>query len=306
MDIKRVEWNFPASNGEGDIFARGWLIQNPRALIQIAHGMSEHSARYEDFAAALCSWGYSVVANDHTGHGRSAHGHLGTFALKPGGFDFVVEDLARLFEYAETQSGKSPRILMGHSMGSMLAALYADRYDDITALIMTGCPEKIKMGRLAIRYADSITRRSGYLARSPLLEKLSGSTKGLIGEVLERKELWLTRDIQIVRAYIDDPLCGFDFTASGFGEMLRGFNRVASKDWGKRIPDIPILIAAGGKDTAGGKGKGPKRYTRQLQSTGHTNVTLKIFPDDHHEILNELDRTEVYAYIHNWLDSLSS
>ena len=304
MDIKRVEWGFPASDGEGDIIARGWLIPDPLAIVQIAHGMSEHSGRYDDFAVALCSKGYSVIANDHTGHGLSARGHLGTFAQKPGGFDFAVDDLERLFGYAQTHVGTLPRILMGHSMGSMLAALYADRYDGLSALIMIGTPAPVAFSGLAILYADHVTRRHGYLARSPLIEKLSGSTEGLVGEVLERKELWLTRDIEVVRAFVADPLCGFDFTASGYAEMLRGFRRVASPSWGEHIPDVPVLIAAGGKDTAGGKGKGPKRYARQLQANGHTDVTLKLFPDDHHEILNELDRDDVYAFIFDWLSHL--
>ena len=303
MEIQRVEWSFPATCGESNIFIRGWLTQKPRAIVQIAHGMAEHSGRYDDFAAALCSWGYSVVANDHMGHGRSAHGHLGTFALKPGGFDFVVDDIALAFERAEAQIGALPRVLLGHSMGSMLAALYADRYDDIAALIMTGTPSPVAMSGLAIRYADWLTRRHGYLARSSLLEKLAGSTKGLTGEALERKEMWLTRDIEIVRAFIADPLCGFDFTASGYCEMLRGFRRVASPEWGTHIPDIPALIAAGSKDSVGGKGKGPKRYAAQLRATGHADVTLKLFPDDQHEILNELDRGEVYEFIREWLDS---
>jgi len=302
MEIQRVEWSYPAANGEGDVYSRGWLIPKPRALVQIAHGMAEHSGRYDDFAAALCSWGFSVVANDHIGHGLSAQGHLGTFALKPGGFDFVVEDISRLFEYAEAQTGVLPRVLMGHSMGSMLVALYAERYDDIVALIMTGTPAPVAFGGLAMRYADWITRRRGYLARSRLLEKLAGSSEGITGEALERKELWLTRDIEIVRAFIADPLCGFDLSVSGLSEMLRGFRRVASPDWSKTIPDIPILIAAGGQDSVGGKGKGPEQYARQLKTTWHTDVTLQIYQDSHHEILNELDKADVYAFIRDWLD----
>jgi len=302
MDIKREQWSFPASNGEGDIFMRGWLIEKPRAIVQIAHGMAEHSGRYDDFAAALCGRGYSVIANDHTGHGQSANGNLGTFAQKPGGFDFVVEDIARAYEHAEKQIGELPRVLMGHSMGSMLVALYAERYDDIIALIMTGSPAPVGFSNFAIKIADRKTRRHGYLARSPLLEKMAGSVRGLTGEALERKEMWLTRDMDIVREFIADPLCGFDFTASGFAEMLRGFKRVAAPQWGENIADIPVLIAAGGNDSVGGKGKGPTRYAEQLKGNGHSDVTLKIFQDDHHEILNELDRDEVYKFILDWLD----
>ena len=305
MDIKREEWSFPASNGEGDIFARAWLIDAPTALVQIAHGMAEHSARYDDFAEALCSWGYSVVANDHAGHGQSSQGHLGTFAQKPGGFDFVLDDMAKLYEVAEEKIGKHPRIMMGHSMGSMLAAIYADRHDDIAALIMTGSPAPVAAGGFAIWLTKGIIKRRGYLAPSRFVAKLAGSVEGLTGEALEKKEMWLTRDMEIVRKFIADPLCGFDFTASGFYEMLSGFKLVASPSWGRKIPDIPILIAAGGNDSVGGKGKGPTRYADQLRANGHSNVTLKIYPDDHHEILNELDRDVVYADIRDWLAIVS-
>ena len=181
MDIQRVEWRFPASNGEGDIFARGWLIPEPRAVIQIAHGMSEHSARYDDFAAALCSWGYSVVANDHTGHGLSSQGHLGTFALKDGGFGFVLEDMKRLFEYAGEQTGDFPRILFGHSMGSMLAALYADMHDDIVALVMTGAPAPVPLTGFALWHTKRIVKRRGHLAHSPRIAKMSAIVKGVKG-----------------------------------------------------------------------------------------------------------------------------
>jgi len=105
-----------------------------------------------------------------------------------------------------------------------------------------------------------------------------------------------------VRAYVEDPLCGFDFTASGFYEMLSGFKSVASPEWGKRIPDIPVLIASGTKDAVSGKGKGPELYASKLRATGHSDVTLKMFIDDYHEILNELDRADVYEYIRNWLE----
>lgn len=303
MDIQKVEWSFPASNGEGDIFTRGWLIKDPRALVQIAHGMSEHSARYEEYAALLCEWGFSVVANDHTGHGRSAQGHLGTFAQKPGGFDFVIEDLERCYEYAEEQIGKLPRVLLGHSMGSMLAALYADRHDDIIALIMTGSPAPIAFSGFAIWYAGRIIKRRGYLARSRFLDKMAGSSEGLADEAAERKKAWLTRDIEVVRAYIADPLCGFDFTASGLRDMLCGFREVASPDWGKRIPDIPVLIAAGANDSVGGNGKGPERYARQLQAAGHTDVTLKLFTGGYHEMHNEPDKDVFFEYLREWLDS---
>jgi len=295
-----AQWTFPAANGEGEIFARAWIVQNPAAIVQIAHGMSEYSVRYNEFACFLCLHGFCVVANDHAGHGQSAQGHLGAFAAKAGGFDCSVKDIQRLFVLSEEKIGKFPHILFGHSMGSILAALYAERWGGLSALVMSGTPSSIKHSRIFCFIADIISASRGHLARSALLETLSGSAANLSSEEMERKRVWLSRDIEKIREFNNDPLCGFDYSAGGYSAMLRAYHYIKSKNWGLNIPDIPILIVSGTDDTVSGKGKGAKDYAGQLLRTGHTHVELKLFPECRHEIINECGREEIYAFLCKW------
>ena len=300
MGIKQEEWLFPASNGEGTIFARAWLIEKPAAVVEIAHGMSEHSGRYDEFARFLCLNGFSVIANDHAGHGQSTQGHPGAFAAKAGGFDFSVEDLHRLFLLAEEKIGALPRILFGHSMGSILAALYAERWEGLAALALSGMPSTIKFSRLCSLITGFITSTRGHLAQSALLKRLSGSAASLPPREAERKRQWLTRDSEKIREFSYDPLCGFDYTVGGYAAILSGYNYINSKKWGRGIPNIPILVVAGTDDTASGKGKGPAKYAARLTAQGHTLVELKLFPECRHELINELNRKEIFGYLCDW------
>lgn len=301
MNDTQELWDFRASNGEGAIIARAWIPDSPLAVVQIAHGMSEHSGRYYDFARFLNAQGFAVVANDHAGHGLSLQGHKGAFATKAGGFDYSTNDLHRLFLHAEEHLGTLPRILFGHSMGSMMAALYAERYPGLTALIISGTPYGIPVSRLFQLLAGLIASMQGQLAASRILELLTGSAEKLPVGDAERARTWLTRDNEKVREFCIDPLCGFDYTAGGYHAFIQGYHAITTREWSRGIPDIPILVTGGSDDTASARGKGPRYYAGQLERTGHTQVELKVFDECRHEILNELNRDEVYGFLHNWL-----
>ena len=300
MDIKKEEWRFPATNGEGEIFARAWYPENPTAIIQLAHGMSEHCGRYDEFARFLCGYGLCVVANDHAGHGLSVHSHLGSFSKKGGGFDCAINDLDRLFALAEEKAGALPRILFGHSMGSILAGLYAERFKGLTALVICGTPAAIESSRMFALIAGFITAFRGHSAPSPLLERLTGSIANLPREEAIRERYWLSRDEEVAAAFSEDPLCGFDYTAGGYKTMLKAYHYMYGKKWGRLIPDIPILVTGGAADPKSGNGAGPTGYAEQLKNTGHAHVDLKLFDEMRHEILNELGREEVYEYLAGW------
>ena len=301
-EVRQEAWHYPAANGEGDVFARVWLPSGqPQAVVQIAHGMSEHSGRYDGFARFLSGQGLVVVANDHAGHGQSAQGHLGSFSAKAGGFDDSVKDLHRLFELAEKNCGTLPRILFGQSMGSLMAALYAERYGkDLTALVMSATPSAINFSKVFQLLAAGIAATRGQLARSPLLERLTGSVQGMTEEEKTQARSWLTRDVEKIREFNNDPLCGFDYSAGGYHTMLKAYHHVNAKTWGRQMPDIPILITAGADDPSSGKGAGPARFVEQLTRTGHARVELKLFEDARHELVNELNREEIYACLCSW------
>ena len=302
MEIKKQEWRYPSSNGEGETFARAWLIDDPKALIQIAHGMSEHSGRYDEFARFLCANGFCVVANDHVGHGMSAQGQLGSFSSKAGGFDLAINDLDKLFALAEEKIGVYPRILFGHSMGSILAGLYGERYPGLTALVICGTPAAIESSKMFALIAGFITTFRGHKAPSPLLEKLTGSIRNLPPDEAIKERYWLSRDEEEIKKFTEDPLCGFDYTAGGYATMLKAYHYMYGPKWGRLIPDIPILVTGGGADPKSGDGEGPKGYYEKLKSTGHTKADLIIFPECRHEITNELNRQEVFEVLREWFE----
>ena len=312
MEIQQEQWRFSASNGEGDIFARLWLPENPVAIVQIAHGMSEYSARYDEFARFLAHRGFAVVANDHAGHGQSMQGHLGAFAATAGGFDHSVQDLHCLFLIAEEKinglntrgtpgaSDALPRFLFGHSMGSIMVALYATRWEGLSGLVMCATPAAMKFSHLFRFMAGFVAKTRGYLARSPVLERLTGSLANLPLEEAVRRRAWLTRDVEKIREFSINPLCGFDYTAGGYAAILRGYHRINSKNWSRSVPDIPILITAGADDSSSGSGKEPAKYATRLATTGHNHIDIKLFPECRHEIINELNRQEIFAFLCDW------
>ena len=300
--MERREFYRVSSNGEGQLFSRSWIIDKPWCIVQIAHGMAEHSKRYDDFATRLTDVGCNVYANDHIGHGMSKQGHRGTFAMKKGGFDYVLEDMNSLFKYAEEESGALPKILIGHSMGSILAELYASTYGDIDGLVLSGTVAPNKSVGAAIGIANMHIAMHGFTSVSKILEKLTNSNLESEGDSEISKFSWLSRDMDVVKKYVEDEDCGFSFSASANREMFVGLKRVTKKDWAKKVPKVPVLIISGSEDPAGNKGIAPRYYFEQLEKAGNDNVTMKIYEGAKHEVLNETNNQEVYEDIMIWLE----
>ena len=303
MEIRYQEFTHPSACGEGDVFARSWLPDTPpKAIIQIAHGMQEHAGRYDRFARHLAEHGWAVYANDHIGHGRSTMGHMGTFSLKPGGFEFLLQDMHSLFEIAEKNHPGLPVVLFGHSMGSIASGIYPRRFDDAQILILMGTPASNPMVGLGIAMAGSYAKLKGPTAISSMMTKMASANIGSGGSSDPMvANAWLSRDENEVRKATEDPLFGNPFSASAYRELFLGIREFGGKNWGSTVPDIPILITAGGDDSCGNRGAAPKHYYDALIASGHHDVTLKIYDGAHHELLNEINRDEVEEMIFGFI-----
>jgi alpha-beta hydrolase superfamily lysophospholipase len=141
---------------------------------------------------------------------------------------------------------------------------------------------------------------------SPLLDRLTAAATKRPEDADADERLWLSRDPIKVQEFKDDPLCGFDYPAGGYSTMLHYYHFMISKKWGRTIPNIPILIIAGTEDTASDFGNGPRAYNSQLIATGHTKVDLELLPDCRHEIIQEINRAEIFTYICDWFKSAVS
>ncbi|MCR4925259.1 MAG: alpha/beta hydrolase [Clostridiales bacterium] len=311
MKISKKEYTFSSASGLADIYAESYTPENPadvRAVVQIAHGMAEHIERYTDFANYLCSKGFAVFMNDHLGHGKSIsdESELGYFGEKDGYRD-IVNDMKTLSDIAKTEYPDIPFIIFGHSMGSFLARSYCEKYGAlIDGAVFSGTSGSNPATPLAIKLASFVAKQKGSHYRSDFINTLA------FGNYNKRFEGrtpfdWLTRDENIVDKYIEDPHCGFLFTAAGFKDLFSLLKSVSSKSWYESIPySLPILLISGAVDPVGDYSKGVAQVYKDLKDSGHKDVTLKLYDNSRHEVLNEISKDVVFADVADWISKVVS
>lgn len=306
MEIHKNEHRFPSTTGVAEIYARSWTPANPqdvKAIFQIAHGMAEHGDRYDDFAKYLCTQGFAVYIDDHVGHGKSVTSKedYGYFGERDGWMGFV-NDCKLLTDLAREEYPGRPVIFFGHSMGSFIARLYAEKYGaDLQAAIFCGTSGNNPAVGMGLWLANVIAKSRGSRSRSELLDRIAfGSYNKRITPQRTEKD-WLTRDEAIVDQYLEDEACGFVFTAAGFRDMFQLLKAVSARSWYESLrKDLPLLLIAGQEDPVGAYGKGIQQIAQDLKEGGHDDVDVILYPEDRHEILNELNRQQVYADITKW------
>lgn len=294
------EYSFSSVSGLSDIYARAYLPENNevKAIFQIAHGMAEHADRYDWFADKLTQAGYAVFINNHLGHKLSVKddSQLGFFGDKDG-WKNLVEDQRKLTKLARNEFPGLPIIAFGHSMGSFICRAYTAEYHDVDAAIYCGTGGPNPAAAAGITIANIVAKIKGNMHKSKLIDKIAfGSyNKRCPGRTPFD---WLTKDEKIVDKYVADPYCGFLFTACGYRDLFSSLKFVSQNDWaGKVEKDMPIFLIAGQEDPVGTYGEGVKKVYEMLKDSGHTDVQLKLYQGDRHEILNELDRDTVAADI---------
>lgn len=292
------------SKGEGKIYACAWYPEGePVAVVQIVHGIAEHIDRYADFAAYLNTLGILVVAEDHMGHGASME--TGTQGYFAGGWFTAVADTYALLEQTRKEYPGLPYVLFGHSMGSFMARTILAKYPEsgISGAIICGTgwmPEVVlKAGRLACR---TTAKLKGSRTPSAAMQNLA------FGGYLKRVDHprtpydWLSRDDKVVDAYAADPRCGFIPAASLLADMMEGLLYIQRTDSLKAMKKtLPVLFIAGGDDPVGDYGNGVQKAAKAFREAGMEQVGCKLYPLCRHEILNEINKEEIYADIGNWL-----
>ena len=289
------------------LFVYRWMPENVplRAVVQIAHGMAEHAARYERFAAALCRAGIGVYANDHRGHGRTAGGpeNIGYFA-DADGWNKVVADMGQLCAAIGRENPGVPIFLFGHSMGSFLSRTFISRRgNEIRGAILSGTGgDPGLLGKIGLFIARALCFIKGAKSPSPLLNALSfgGFNKPFRPNRTEFD--WLSRDAAEVDKYVADPLCGAVFTAGFFVDLIGGINEIHTPDTFTRTPgDLPILLFSGARDPVSADGKGVREVFDAYQKAGAVDIQMTLYEDGRHEMLNETNRDEVTENIIQWI-----
>ena len=287
-----------------NIFLRLWSPEAPpRALIQIAHGLAEHSGRYERVARALNGAGFAVYASDHRGHGPECRpADLGFFAERDGWRECLA-DLATVWSRMAADAPGVPRIFMGHSMGSFMGQSFiAERGAEMMAAVLSGTsgppPAILGLGR---RVAAFERWRLGPRGRSPLVRALLFDDLNKPFRPARTRFDWLSRDPAEVDAYIADPCCGFDVTTQLALDLVGALGGLASPTTAARIPKaLPIYVFSGARDPVGARLQG---LIDVYRAAGLRNVTLRLYPEARHEMLNETNRDEATADLLGWLEA---
>ena len=310
---KRV-MTFPSCDGRTDIHAVCWTPgeNEVQAVVQIVHGMTEFVERYEPFARFLTERGFAVVGHDHLGHGASivSKEDWGYFAGERGA-SCLLGDMHRLRRAAERRYPGLPYFMLGHSMGSFFLKAYLEMYGDgLSGAVVMGTgyyPDTVLRGGLRLIRRLALSR--GWRHRSPLVKKLFffGPFRRFDMTGKEPENSWLTKDVQAVQAYHGDERSQFEFSLNAYYNFLKTILYGNQKENLARIPKkLPILMLSGSDDPVGNFGRGVRRVERQFKAAGISQVSMKLYEGDRHEILNELDREQVYEDILQWYEEIIS
>lgn len=293
------------SCGAGKIHCCKWAPEGqPKAVLQIVHGIAEFIERYDDFANYLTRLGFVVVAEDHMGHGQSING-TGIQGYFHGGWMSAVDDTYHLLKQTMEEYPDMPYILFGHSMGSFMARTILCKYPEsgIAAAVICGTAWQPAFALpVLVKLINAMNKKSGETAPNKTLNDL---VFGSYNNKVEHKRTthdWLTRDDKIVDAYIAHPLCGFVPSGGLLRDMMQGIHYIEqSENLAKMRKDLPVFFIAGGDDPVGSYGKGIHQSVDAFRKAGMTDVSVRIYPLCRHEILNEINREEVYEDITQWI-----
>ena len=283
--MRREDFSFGSEDGVEIAYYRWRAPGKAKGIVQIAHGMGEHSLRYAHVAEFLNQAGFHVYANDHRGHGASARSRESLGDFSSAGWNGLVADMVTLTRLAHTREGGLPVVLLGHSMGSFAAQSYVlDNSVAIAGLVLSGSAAMDKLPIDPTREPDLAAFNSAFEpARTP--------------------HDWLSRDTAQVDAYEADPLCGFGIDKQAMATMVAAAIRMIDPAMIAQIrKDIPIYIFAGDKDPINHDLEWIKPLAERYRAAGITNVSEKYYPQGRHEMLNETNRDEVRRDLVSWLN----
>ena len=298
------EFSLAASDGT-DVACYRWLTDSPKAAVHIAHGMGEHAQRYDAVARRLNQAGYLVYANDHRGHGKTGAANLGY--MGGDGWNRVLADAYEINRLIRDAHPDLPLMLLGHSMGSMMAQQYITRYGaSIDALVLSGSPGfKAGLGNVVSGALARFEKwRLGEDAQSAIMQNalFAGSNKPFDGPDATGFE-WLSRDADEVRKYVDDEACGFVLSAGSLVDLFAGANATREPANLARVPkDLPIYVFSGSDDPVHSEKQDIERMLLAFSQAGLQHVDLRWYEGGRHEMFNETNRDEVIADLIGWLD----
>lgn len=305
--ISKEEFYFDSRDRESKIHAVKWIpeAETPVCIFQVVHGMAEHIERYDEFARFLAQKGILVVGDDHLGHGKSVpEGGTYGYFCKEDAANVLVRDEHRLKKMMQEQYPGVPYLIMGHSMGSFIVRNYLFNYGSgVSGAVIVGTGMQSKFTLLAARTVTAIQKLFlGPKHVGRFIDKASfGKFNDRFRPVRTNAD-WLSRNEENVNRYLADPMCGFVFTLNGFAALFQLIHNCYKVEEIEKMPkQLPILLLSGADDPVGNYGKSVEAVYHSYLEHGMQNVQMKLYEKDRHELLNEVDREQVYGEVYRWI-----
>lgn len=276
--------------------------ENPKAIIEVAHGMEEHQERYEDFANYLVSNGYTVVTADMRGHGKNAE-VLGYFNNDNAAEQLVYDQLVIKDFIKEIYKDKDI-YLFAHSMGTIIARnTLLKNSKEFKKVCLSGYPNYQPAAGIGKVLAKLIKAIKGDKYKAPLLESMS---VGAFNKAVKNPKTsvdWLSYDEDNVKTYIEDPLCGDPFTTNAYIALFTLVQGLNNKNAFENVnTDCPMLLVSGKDDPCTGGEKGRESSLKFLKDGGFKNIEVITYDNMRHEILNETNKKQVYEDVLNFFN----
>lgn len=304
--VKKEEFYYDSSDKVTKIHGVKWIPDGEiKGILQISHGMLEHMDRYNEFAGYLAARGILVAGNDHLGHGYSLNNEEDRgYFCRDNGNKTVIEDMHKLNQILKNEYKDIPYFFLGHSMGSFLLRQYITIYNEKLqgAIIMGTGNQPYALLKSGIIITKLIALFKGWKYRSRFVDKLAIGNNNKKFEPARTSVDWLSRDENKVDEYKADKKIDFVFTLNAYYNMFKGMECLYKVSNLRNMDkELPVIFLSGAKDPVGNFGKDVKKVYEDFKAVGMKYLDIKIYDDDRHEILNEIDRETVYSDIEKWV-----
>lgn len=267
-----------------------WLPEEePKQILQITHGMTEHMGRYTALAQAMTDRGIAVAGFDLRGHGKNP-GDPECASFGDGGWEASLSDMHLFHTLLHQRFLGLPHYMLGFSLGSFLLREYLGRFPSGVSgavILGTGYQPALVL-ELMMAIVKGQIKKAGFDATTPLVKKLSFETYNQKFQPNRTPSDWLCADQGQLDTYLEDPLCRANISAGLFWQLLGAIKRTGQKDacsaWHK---EMPVLLLSGLEDPVGDFGKGVQQVSRAMEKAGLTNVTTQLLPNARHDLLHE-------------------
>ena len=298
-----IKYDFIKSSSDGLKIELAYTIPKDeiKGIVQFSHGMAEHKERYFNFMEYLSNNGYVCVINDHRGHGNSVKDKkdLGYFYTED--TNFIIDDLHDVTKYIKEKFSNQKLYLFSHSMGTLVARGYMQKYDnEIEKIILCGTPTHNPFTTFAITMAYFFKIIGMGKKPNKILNYLTFNS---YNKEYKLENEWLSKNTNNISIYNEDELCGFTFTTNGFINLYKLLERAFdTKLYKVQNKELKIFLIAGDDDPVIQNNKKFEQLEKFLNKLGYENTERKLYPDLRHEILNEEEYEQIYNDILSFIE----